>query len=248
MIKFNPRFDYTPIKRSSEEGKRIYLTPAGHKVPSVTTVLAATITKEKEQVLREWTQRVGEKKAKEIKTQAANRGTKMHTFLETYVKGAEFPERPSNPWQHASYVMADKVREEGLSKVDEIWGCEVNLYMPQLYAGTVDSAGVHLGEEAIIDYKQSNWFKKDEQLDDYKLQTVAYALAHNEIHGTKIRKGVIMIGIKPRTDKDGFLIMNEDGSLKSPPMYQEAIVEGEEFDKWTQVWWQRLEEYYMLRA
>ena len=33
------RYDYTPIKRRQVDGKRLYTTPTGVAVPSVTTIL-----------------------------------------------------------------------------------------------------------------------------------------------------------------------------------------------------------------
>jgi hypothetical protein len=54
-----------------------------------------------------------------------------------------------------------------------------------------------LNEEAILDYKQTNKPKKREWIDDYFVQLCAYAEAHNELHGTKIRKGVVLMCVKP---------------------------------------------------
>ena len=240
-----PKFNYTPISRTTDNGKRLYNTPTGHKVPSVTTILSATTPKEKTESLNEWRKNVGHAKAAAITTQAANRGTKMHSYLENYIKQGQFPERPKNPFHQASHVMAEKVIAEGLSKVHEIWGVEVSLYMPQLYAGTTDSVGIHEGSEAILDFKQTNRPKKEEWIDDYKLQLAAYALAHNEIHGTKIRKGVVQMCAKPKTDADGLILLNEDGSFQAGPQYQEFVIEGEKFDYWCDEWWKRVELYYL---
>lgn len=240
MSLLNQRYDYTPIKRTSVDGKRLYTTPDGNRVPSVTTVLTATQPEKKRQILKEWRERVGHEKAQAITTQAANRGTKLHTYLENFVKSNQFPERPANPFHHTSYVMADTVIREGLSKVNEVWGCEIPLYMPQMYAGTADSAGLHLGSEAILDYKQTNRPKREDQIEDYKLQLVAYAAAHNSVYGTNIRKGVILMAVKPKTDTDGFLVTPD-----VKPQYQEFVIEGIEFDEWTNRWWGRLEQYYM---
>lgn len=248
MTLLNPRFVYEPIRRTTENGSRLYTTPAGDRVPSVTTVLSATTPTKKKQALQNWRNAVGHQQAQQITNQAANRGTRMHSFLENYVKNGALDERPSNPGSWASHLMAQTVIDRGLINVTEIWGIEIPLFMPQMYAGTSDSVGVHCGSHAIIDYKQSNRRKTDEQLEDYKLQLVAYALAHNELHGTQIRKGVNLIAIKPATDRDGFLKLAENGEPMAPPDYQESVIEGQEFDHWSDQWWQRLEQFYVMRS
>lgn len=245
MTLLQPRFDYTPIKRSSENGKRVYTTPTGDKVPSVTTILSATTPKKKKEALENWRKNVGHHRAQQITTQAANRGTRLHTYLEDYVKTGVLKEKGSNPFGWASHSMADTVIQKGLSKVNEVWGVEIPLYIPKLYAGTADGAGIHLGEQAILDYKQTNKPKKDEWIDDYKLQLCAYAHAHNELFGTNIKKGVVLMAVKPNTDSDGLLVLNEDDEH---PKYQEFVVEGTDFDLWSDKWWSRLEQFYLMKS
>lgn len=202
----------------------------------MTTILEKTKSEEKRQALNEWRRRVGTERAQQITTEAANRGTRMHTYLEHYVKTGEKQPRPTNPFAWASHAMADVVIDRGLDKVDEFWGVEVPLYFPQIYAGTTDGCGIHLGEEAILDYKQTNRPKKQEWIEDYFLQLTAYALAHNEVHGTKIRKGVVLMCVKPE--------MDEQHNIIKPPEYQEFVLESRDFDRWEQAWWQRVESYY----
>lgn len=232
----NSRYNYESISRSTIDGKRYYVTPTGDSLPSVTTILDKTKPEEKKQALNEWRKRVGAERAQQITTEAANRGTRMHTYLEHYVKTGERKERPTNPFAWASHAMADVVIEQGLQKVDEFWGVEIPLYFPKLYAGTTDGCGIHLGEEAILDYKQTNKPKRQEWIEDYFLQLTAYALAHNEVFGTKIRKGVILMCVKPELD--------EQNNIIKPPEYQEFVLESRDFDRWEQAWWQRLEQYY----
>lgn len=237
---YNPKFDYKSLDRTTGiDGKRLYNTPSG-KVPSVTTILDKTKSAEKVQALNKWRNRVGHQKAQQITTEAANRGTRMHSYLEHYVLTGEMKERPSNPFAWASHAMAHTVIDQGLKKVDEFWGVEIPLYFPKLYAGTTDGAGIHTGDEAILDYKQTNKPKKEEWIDDYKLQLVAYALAHNEVYGTKIRKGVILMCVKPDLD--------EQHNIITPPKYQEFVLKPEDFAFWEQEWWKRLELYYMQFA
>lgn len=231
------RFSYPTLSRESIDGQRLYATPDGKKLPSVTTILDRTKPEESKRALNEWKKRVGVEKAQQITTEAANRGTRMHTYLEHYVKTGQRKERPGNPFAWASHAMADVVIDQGLKNVDEFWGVEIPMYFPGLYAGTTDGAGVHMGDQSILDYKQTNKPKREEWIDDYKLQLVAYALAHNEVYGTKIRKGVVLMCVRPE--------MDDQNNIIKPPQYQEFILTPGDFDHWEQQWWKRLEQYYM---
>jgi genome maintenance exonuclease 1 len=233
---YNPKFNYTPVPRVEINGKRFYATPDGNKLPSVTTILDKTKPAEKMKALQEWRRRVGEQKAQQITTEAANRGTRMHTYLEHYVNNGVHQDRGTNPFGWPSHAMAERVIQQGLTKVTEFWGTEVPLYFPRIYAGTTDCVGLHEGAEAIMDFKQTNRPKKTEWIEDYFLQLAAYAEAHNEVYGTKIRRGVILMCAKPEID--------DRGNVVTEPQYQEWIIEGKEFEHWCQRWWARVEQYY----
>ena len=225
LIYLPNKFPYKELKRETVNGSRKYMTPDGHAVPSVTTILDATKPEEKKKALQEWRKRVGEEKAKQITTEAAGRGTRMHKWLENHVKTGDTGQPRTNPYSIQSHQMAQTIIDKGLSKCQEFWGTEVSLYFPEVYAGTTDLVGVHDNIECIMDHKQTNKPKKREWIDDYFLQLAAYALAHNEVFGTKIRKGVVFM-------------------CSADNQYQEFIVEGSEFDKYTDLWYARIEQYY----
>ena len=237
---YNPRHDYQPIPRVTIDGKRFYATPDGNKLPSVTTILDRTKSEESKKALNQWRARVGAEKAQQITTEAANRGTRMHTYLERYIKEGAIPERGSNPFSWPSHLMANTIVEHGLKNVSEFWGIEVPLYFPKVYAGTTDGAGIHLNAESILDYKQTNKPKRREWIDDYFMQLCAYAEAHNEVYGTRIRKGVVLMCVKPDLDADHNII--------GEPKYQEFVLEGAEFDKYRDLWWRRVEQFYLLNT
>lgn len=224
---YNPtKFNYIKINRiDTPEGRR-YATPDGEKLPSVTTILDATKSEESKKALNEWRKRMGPVKAQQITTEAAGRGTRMHKWIEDYIKTGELGVPGSNPYSQQSHKMADSIIRQGLVNCSEYWGTEVPLYFPKVYAGTTDLVGVHNGEPAIMDHKQSNKLKKREWIDDYFVQLAAYATAHNEVHGTNIRKGVIFM-------------------CTADNIYQEFIIEGNEFDSWVDKWFKRVEQYYM---
>ena len=89
--------------------------------------------------------------------------------------------------------MAKRIIESGLGELDEVWGQEVTLYYPGLYAGATDIVGIYEGQPAIIDFKQTNKPKKREWISDYFCQLGAYCMAHNYVYGTKIQSGVILM-------------------------------------------------------
>jgi hypothetical protein len=236
MTLLQPKYVYEKIDRNSVEGKRLYALPDGSKVPSVTTILDKTKPQDKIDALYRWKKSVGEKKAQEIVTEAAGRGTRMHKFLEDYITTGIINDPGTNPYSKQSHAMAQCVIAQGLCNVNEIWGVEVPLYYPGLYAGTTDCVGLHLGETAIMDHKQTNKPKKAEWIEDYYMQMVAYALAHNEVHGTDIRKGVVFMCVSPKLDEN--LVMIET------PKYQEFILKPQDFAYWEGRWWDRVEQYY----
>ena len=235
MIK--SQYNYTPISRTTVDGKRHYCLPDGNRVPSVTTILDRTAPAEKREALQKWRNAIGHERAQAITTEAANRGTRMHSYLESYILSDDMKPLPTNPYAHPSWFMAAEVILQGLCHVDEYWGSEVPVYYSGLYAGTTDCVGVWRGKPAILDFKQSNRIKKREHIDDYFIQLAAYAAAHNETHGTEINTGVILMCVQPKLLED---------QTYSKPEYLEFVIEGDEFQYWTAEWMKRVELYYLI--
>lgn len=224
------KFNYQTLKRVEVNGKRKYSTPGGPPVASVTTILDAT--KDKTHLIA-WRKRVGEKKAQEIVTEAAGVGTRMHKYLEDYLETGEWPSPGGNPFAKKAHKMACEIRDKALVNVDEIWGSEINLYMPQMYAGTTDLVGQYKGNPAIMDFKQSNKVKKEEWVQDYFLQLVMYGMAHNEVHGTNIREGHV------------FMCTRGDNSVElGGEQYLQFDVWPHEWDDWCHEAWNRVYQYY----
>ena len=218
-IAYVQKFDYDHLDKTARNGKRHYETPDGRTVPSVTTILSAT----KDMThLHAWRKRIGEAKAQQITTESANIGTVMHRSLEKHVKG-EDRTPGSNLIQQKAHGMANVIIDNGLNDVTEVWGSEVSLHYPELYAGTTDLVGVYKGEPAIMDFKQARRLKKKEWVEDYYLQLVAYAEAHNKQYDTQIKNGRIFICTQA----------NE---------YQTFEIDN--YDHWVAKWYAKLEEYY----
>ena len=220
------KYNYAPISRESIDGKRHYCLPDGSKVPSVTTILDKTKSEESKRALQNWRRSVGEQRAQEITTEAASRGTRMHKWLENYVKDGAMGVPGTNPFSIQSHAMANVVVDKGLSaNVTEYWGVEVPVYYSGLYAGTTDCLGLWKGKPAILDFKQTNKPKKREWIEDYFAQLAAYALAHNDTHGTDIKTGVILM-------------------CSANNEYQEFVLEEDEFEFYSNRWLERVESYY----
>jgi genome maintenance exonuclease 1 len=222
---FIERYQYKPCQQINDPvtRKRVYLTPDGEKLPSVTTILSAT----KDMThLNEWRDKVGHAKAQQITTEAAGVGTAMHGNLERFLCGIE-RQPGNNPVHVQANKMADVIIDKGLSKMNEVWAMEQSLYFPGLYSGTTDLVGVYEGEPAVCDHKQTNKPKKAEWVEDYYIQLVAYILAHNEVYKTDIRRGVIFM-------------------CSRDLQYQQFDLTKDTFNKYEDMWLGKVEEYYAL--
>ena len=220
---WNKKFKYPQTIREAIEGERHYLI-SDEKLPSVTTILQATQSDEKKASLDKWKQRVGAQSAENIKNEAANRGSIMHKLIECYLLDERHMDL-TDLGQQAD-KMAQTIIDEGLKGyMEEIWGTEVCLHYPGLYAGASDLAGVYEGRESIMDFKQSNKPKKREWIDDYFIQTAAYAVAHNHVYGSNIQSGVILISVK-------------DGTILK------YVSKGKEFQGFMWEWLRRVDLYY----
>ena len=222
---FVDRFQYKACQQVNDPvtRKRVYLTPDGESLPSVTTILSAT----KDMThLNEWKNRIGHAKAQQITTEAAGVGTAMHGNLERFIAGMQ-RQPGNNPVHIQANKMADVIIEQGLSKVNEVWAMEQSLYYPGLYSGTTDLVGVYDVEPAVCDYKQTNKPKKAEWVEDYYLQLVAYILAHNEVYGTDIKRGIVFMCSRAFE-------------------YQQFEVTAADFNKYEDMWLSKVEEYYSL--
>ena len=221
------KYKYSPIDRVTVNGNRHYQTPTGSPLPSVTTVLSSLADKT---AIYEWRKRVGNEEANRITNLATGIGTQVHLHLEKHILEEVRP-NGSNLIHQMARELAEIVIDNGLSKVDEVWGTEVPLYYPGLYAGTTDCVGVWNGKPAIIDFKTTRKPKKREWIDDYFLQGAAYAEAHNEIYGTDIKTIVIMmIGWDEEADNMG--------------NYQEFVVESNEYERYARLWAGKVQAYF----
>jgi ATP-dependent exoDNAse (exonuclease V) beta subunit len=222
-MKKSNKYDYIQGKQITdhETGTRVY-DIIGTRLPSVTTILGATKNK---QFLKDWKAKVGEEEAERIKNLSSKRGTAMHKFLEKHIQSSGYDDLTEIGQQ--AKPMAQKIIDEGLIPISEYYGSEIMVHYPGLYAGCTDLVCNHTGLETIVDFKQSNRPKREEWVSDYYMQIAAYAMAHDEVYGSRIRQGVIMIC--------------------TPDLYyQEFKIQDTELKRWKHRWLARLDMYHEL--
>ena len=224
-MKWNKLYNYPTSMRSLVNDERHYEVGSS-KLPSVTTILAATQSDEKRASLEAWKSKVGIFEAERIKNRAATRGTNMHSHLEYHLNGQGLLDLSDEG--RVARSMAQKIIDEGLKDLEEVWGNEVVLYYPDLYAGQADLVGIYQGRDSIIDFKQSNKPKKDEWIEDYYLQGAAYATSHDCIYNTNIEQIVILV-----CTPDLF--------------FQRFIINGQRFREYKFELLKRVDAYYKLK-
>ena len=226
-MKLIRKYDYPSSTRASIKGLRHYSLAdniQGQRLPSVTTVLGQTQSKDKANSLQRWRDKVGHEEARRITQEAAARGTSMHMYLEKYCLGEGYLDLTDTG--NVAKHMAEKIVDRGIdNRLTEIYGNEATLYYPGLYAGSVDLVGQLDGKITIIDFKQTNKPKQREWIGDYFLQMAAYGMAHDAVYGTTIEKGVILM-----CSKDLY--------------YQEFTIEGEEYRQAKHDFLRRLDQFY----
>ena len=223
-MKKSNKYNYIQGKQITDHGTgtRVYDID-NSRLPSVTTILGAT---KNQDFIKKWKAKVGEAEADRIKNHSSKRGTSMHKFIESHVTGVGYDDLTAIGQE--AKPMAQKIIEIGFTPIEEVYGSEIMLHYPGLYAGSTDLVCLHNDMETIIDFKQANRPKKEEWIEDYFLQIAAYALAHDYTHKSQIRQGVIMVC--------------------TPDLYyQEFKVIGAELRRWKHEFLKRLDMFHELQ-
>lgn len=191
-------------KGKSIDGHRFYAI--GEKnYPSVTTVLNIR----KKEGLVQWRKNVGEGAANWEMGRAARRGTATHKLIEQYLKGETPSERSVLP------IGLFRLLKPYVDQVQNIHLLEACMYSHKLtIAGQVDCVAEYNGKLSVIDFKTANKERQESWIENYFLQTTAYAIMYEEIFGKPIEQIVI-------------LLAGEDGSVacykKNPNDYKESL-------------------------
>lgn len=187
------KFDYDEIGTTSEYGLRWYQTKFG-AYPSITTVLSFTQSDEEQKILQNWRNSVGREEADRISKKATDHGTTVHLLAERFFKNEDvFAPINGTPVSQVD-ISAFNVLKSKLKNISEVWGQEVPLLSKELkVAGRCDLIGVHRGIPVIVDFKTSSRIKTKDDIKNYELQLLCYAICHNEMFGTSIDTGVILM-------------------------------------------------------
>ena len=174
------------MSRVQENGKRFYVSPTGDKYPSVTTV-TGLLTRDH---IKLWRERVGAEEANRVSTQAARRGTKMHSLFEQYLRQEE-------------EIVFENVLDQSMFNavqpvLDEIvpFALEAGMWSDSLQmAGQVDCVGVWDNRLSIIDFKTSSKYKEEYMADPWFHQMTAYAIMVEELTGEVIDSIVAVVAV-----------------------------------------------------
>ena len=217
------KFNYPELKRLNNDLGRFYIDPQNNHVPSVTTVL--NNISDKKTSIDQWRKRVGDIEADRVMKEATDIGSMVHLSLENYLNNEDHNVFSQDGIGIMAEGMSNKLINDSLKDISEVYGLEVHLVLNDLYAGTADCVGILDGEETIIDFKTSKRIKKKEWIDDYFLQGCAYANAHNVMFNTNIKQVAILM-----VDRD--------------LMYKKFIIKDAEFNYFTNIWKKKLLDFH----
>lgn len=180
------------ITTQNIDGKRYYVLPDGRKFRSVTTVLSEALDKT---ALIEWRKRIGDSEANKISTQAARRGTAVHTLCEKYVLNQDGLEwrKDAMPSSLDSFNSIKPIIDKS---IDNILGVELPLYSVALNtAGRCDLIAEFNGVPSVVDFKTARKPKKEEWIESYFLQTTVYSMMFEWIYKISIPQIAILIAV-----------------------------------------------------
>ena len=177
--------DFPKLERVDGPDGRVYNTPSGKRYPSITRVTGMLT----EDSIKQWRNRVGHEEANKISTKASNRGTRIHTLCEDFLKG-----KPVQSSMFDTELWVSMMPY--VDKIDNIHALESKLYSDKLQvAGTVDCIGEYEGVLNIIDFKTSGKQKDINNIQHYFLQATAYSVMFEELTGIVVPDITILIGV-----------------------------------------------------
>ena len=196
---------FRDIESFMKDGKRYYKAPDGLSYPSVTSVLGA---KKDKKHLDAWIQRVGVEKAEQIKVQAGNRGTAIHTICESYLLNEE--RYPDNVMP-VNVMTFKKIKPVLDARVGNVYAIEAALFSNTLHtAGRTDCIAEFDGVLSIVDFKTSLKPKKEEWITDYFLQATCYSLMAEELSDLVIPQIAIVIAVDGEDEAQVFVKQKQD--------------------------------------
>jgi genome maintenance exonuclease 1 len=182
-------WSFNDLNTDESTGERHYILPDGSAVPSVTTVLSR-LSKDG---IDKWKARVGEEEAKRISTQAAKRGTAIHSICEQYLLNNPEYKKGVMPINLDTFRRMKPYLD---NYVGTIHGLEVPLYSYELQtAGRTDCIAEYRNKLSIIDFKTSRKPKKEAWIQNYFIQATCYSIMAEALFGIAIPQIVIIIAV-----------------------------------------------------
>jgi len=179
-----------PITKGKKvDGFRFYDID-GKAYPSITTVLSIR----SKEGIEKWRNSIGEKVANWEMGRAARRGKATHTLVEQYIKNETPSIRDVLP------LGLFRLLKPYIDQIDNIHCLETIMYSKQLtIAGQVDCIAEYNGKLSVIDFKTANKERKEDWIENYFLQTTAYAIMYEEMFGKPIEQIVILLAAEDGT-------------------------------------------------
>lgn len=191
---FFPKYELADLQKVElntieDNGKRFYVNEKGEKYPSVTTVTGLLSNEQ----IKLWRERVGEEYANKVSTRASRRGTLFHSLCENYLlEGKNEPNEFHNPLQEAMFKSIQNVLDNILPV-----SVESALYSDTLkMAGRVDCVGYLEDRLCVIDFKTASAPKEEHHINNWLIQTTAYAMMVEEMTGIDVDNIVILCAVE----------------------------------------------------
>ena len=176
------------VSEDTDSG-RVYHTPEGVDLPSITTVLSIL----SRAGIAAWRKRVGEEEANRISTQASRRGTAVHEIIEKYIDNKEDYRDGYTPDVIQSFIDIKSILDD---RIGRVYAQEAPLYSNHLgVAGRVDWVAEFDGKLSIIDFKTSRKKKYPSMIKNYFMQESGYAIMWEERTGQPITQLVTIIAV-----------------------------------------------------
>ena len=191
------RFKFTDLDKKNlpvTVGKKVngfrFYEIDGKAYPSITTVLSIR----SKEGLQKWRDSIGEKVANWEMNRAARRGKATHTLVEQYIKNETPSIRDVLP------LGLFRLLKPYIDQINNIHCLETIMYSKKLtIAGQVDCIAEYNGKLSVIDFKTANKERKEDWIENYFLQTTAYAIMYEEIFGKPIEQIVILLAAEDGT-------------------------------------------------
>ena len=206
------------------DGTRVYETPDGRRYPSVTTVLS----EHGREAIEAWKKRIGAEEAAKIGHRAATRGTRLHSYTESYLK--------NEPIDFGLNIFTQELFNTFrpvLDPINNIHCQETRMFSHHLrLAGTADCIAEYNGVLSVIDFKTASKSKQHDWIHSYFMQCSAYAIMYEEMTGIPVPQLVVLIAVEDR-DPQVFVEKRNSwvpGLLKYRDLYEHTYNSGN--DKW----------------